>query len=136
MAQAYKIIRLTFVKLTFFDKEWVSEKGWHRSARPDVFCKKSVLRNFSKFKETTIQLYLKKRLWHRCFPINFEKFLRTPILQNTSGRLLLISKPSTIANLSCWIAINFAQQNIALLNHKKLIRCRNIRIIRNIKFKN
>ena len=32
---------------------------------------------------------LKKRLWHRCFPVNFVKFLRTPFLQNTSGQLLL-----------------------------------------------
>ena len=32
---------------------------------------------------------LKKRPWHRCFPVNFAKFLRTPFLQNTSGRLLL-----------------------------------------------
>ena len=32
---------------------------------------------------------LKKRLWRRCFPVNFVKFLRTPFLQNTSGRLLL-----------------------------------------------
>ena len=32
---------------------------------------------------------LKKRLWHRCFPVNFVKLLRTPFLQNTSGRLLL-----------------------------------------------
>ena len=32
---------------------------------------------------------LKKRLWHRCFPVNLAKFLRTPFLQNTSGRLLL-----------------------------------------------
>ena len=32
---------------------------------------------------------LKKRPWHRCFPVNFAKFLRTPVLQNTSGRLLL-----------------------------------------------
>ena len=24
-----------------------------------------------------------------CFPVNFAKYLRTPILQNTSGRLLL-----------------------------------------------
>ena len=31
---------------------------------------------------------LKKRLCHRCFPANFAKFLRTPFLQNTSGRLL------------------------------------------------
>ena len=32
---------------------------------------------------------LKKRLRHRCFPVNFVKFLRTSFLQNTSGRLLL-----------------------------------------------
>ena len=31
---------------------------------------------------------LKKSLLHRCFPVNFAKFLRTPFLQNTSGRLL------------------------------------------------
>ena len=32
---------------------------------------------------------LKKRLWHRCFPVNFAKFLRTPFcsvkIQNNSG---------------------------------------------------
>ena len=32
---------------------------------------------------------LKKRLWHRCFPANFAKFLRTCFLQNISWRLLL-----------------------------------------------
>ena len=32
---------------------------------------------------------LKKRLWHGWFPVNFAKFLRIPILQNTYGRLLL-----------------------------------------------
>ena len=32
---------------------------------------------------------LKKRLWHKCFPVNFVKFFKTPFLQNTSGRLLL-----------------------------------------------
>ena len=32
---------------------------------------------------------LKKRLLHRCFPVNFVKFLRTSFLQNTSGQLLL-----------------------------------------------
>ena len=29
---------------------------------------------------------LKKRLWHRCFPVNCVKFLRISFLQNTSGR--------------------------------------------------
>ena len=28
---------------------------------------------------------LKKRLWHSCFPVNFAKFLRKPVLQSTSG---------------------------------------------------
>ena len=28
---------------------------------------------------------IKKRLWHRCFPVNFAKFLRKPFLQNASG---------------------------------------------------
>ena len=32
---------------------------------------------------------LKKRLWHRCVPVNFAKFLRVPFLQKTSGWLLL-----------------------------------------------
>ena len=32
---------------------------------------------------------LKKRLGHRCFPVNFAKYLRIPFLENTSGLLLL-----------------------------------------------
>ena len=32
---------------------------------------------------------LKKRLWHRCFPVKFVRFSRTPFLQNTTGQLLL-----------------------------------------------
>ena len=32
---------------------------------------------------------LKKRLWHRCFPVNVAKFLRTSFLKITSARLLL-----------------------------------------------
>ena len=35
---------------------------------------------------------LKKSLWHRYFTMNFAKFIRTPFLQNTSGRLLLTFK--------------------------------------------
>ena len=32
---------------------------------------------------------LKKRLWHRWFPVNLAKFFWTPILQNTYGVLVL-----------------------------------------------
>ena len=31
----------------------------------------------------------KKRLWYRCFPMNFAKFLRTPFLTEHLGWLLL-----------------------------------------------
>ena len=33
--------------------------------------------------------FIKIRLQHRCFPVNFAKFLRTPILKNICERLLL-----------------------------------------------
>ena len=46
------------------------------------------IRNHFCHQPTTL---LKKRLWHRCFFVNFVKFLRIPFLQNTSGPLLLVS---------------------------------------------
>ena len=57
--------------------------------------KKGVLRNFSKFtgKYLCQSFFYNEaaslRPWHRCFLVNFEKFLRTPFLQNSSGRLFL-----------------------------------------------
>ena len=33
--------------------------------------------------------FLIKRLWHRCFPMNFAKFLRTPFLTEHLRWLLL-----------------------------------------------
>ena len=70
----------------------------------EVFCKKGVLRNFTKFtgkhqckslifnKVTGLRpaTLLKTRLLHRCSPVNFVKFLRTPILTERLRWLLLI----------------------------------------------
>ena len=75
----------------------------NRNSQRRCSVRKGVLRNFTKFtgKHLCQSLFfnkvaglrpatlLKKRLRHRCFPVNFAKFLRTPFLQNTSGRLLL-----------------------------------------------
>ena len=75
----------------------------NRSSRPDVFCKKGVLRNFAKFTGQHLcqSLYfnkvaglraatlLKQRLWHTYFPVNIAIFVRTPILENSCERLLL-----------------------------------------------
>ena len=63
-----------------------------RSSRPGLFCRKGALRNFAKFtgKHLCQSLFfdkveglrpatlLKRRVWHRCFPVNFRKFLKTP----------------------------------------------------------
>ena len=76
------------------------------SSRPEVFCKKSVLRNFTKFmgKHLCQSLFfnkvaglrhatlLKKGRWHRCFPVNFVKFLRTPFFMEQLWWLLLKKK--------------------------------------------
>ena len=76
-----------------------------RSSHRRYSVRKGVLRNFAKFtgKHLCQSLFfnkvaglrsaalLKKRLWRLCFPVNFVKFLRTPFLQNTSGRLLLFA---------------------------------------------
>ena len=51
--------------------------------------KKGVLKNFAKFTGKHLCLgpviLFKKRLWHRCFPVNFAKFERTPFLLSTFG---------------------------------------------------
>ena len=66
---------------------------------PEVFCRKDVLRNFAKFtgkhlrqsfffnKIAGLRLatLLKKRLWYRCFPVDFVKFLKTPFYRTPLG---------------------------------------------------
>ena len=40
-------------------------------------------RNFTKFTGLRSATLLKKRLWYRCFPVNFVKFLKNTFLQRT-----------------------------------------------------
>ena len=79
-----------------FIEIWQADKSlWNilsdRSSRPEVFCEKGVLRNFSKFtgKHLCQSLFfnkvaggacnfIKKETLAQVFPVNFEKFLRTP----------------------------------------------------------
>ena len=75
----FSLVEIVFCEDTSFKKQ-----------PPKVFCQKGVLRNFKKFtgKHLCQSLFfskvvslrpatlLKKRLWHRCFPVNFLKFLR------------------------------------------------------------
>ena len=102
-------------KLTGFDRVFFAifcAKMLHvdsniKKQLPVVFCRKRLrpatllkkrlrhrcfLVNFAKFlckKRLRPATLLKKRLRHRCFLVNFAKFLRTFFLQNTTGCLLL-----------------------------------------------
>ena len=44
---------------------------------------------FNKIANLKVSNFIKKRLWHRCFPVNIAKFLRKPILKNICEWLLL-----------------------------------------------
>ena len=74
-----------------------------RSSHQRCSIKKVVLRYFVKFTgkhlcqslflkklwDSDLQVYLKKILRNKCFPVNVTKFPRATFLQNTSRRLLL-----------------------------------------------
>ena len=92
------VSKLALMFVTFTDCDDVSLVNV-RSSSPEVFCKKGILKIFAKFIEKHLcqsflfnkvafvrpATLLKKRLWHRCFPVNFRKYLRTLLLYNTSG---------------------------------------------------
>ena len=96
------LINVTKQLQDIFLKNGVLE--FSRSRRLVVFCKKGILENFAKF--TGKHLYqslffnkvadprpatfLKKKLRHRCFPVNFANFLRTPIFIEHLWWMLLI----------------------------------------------
>ena len=107
-AKSLHLLKIFFPRsiTTFFyhyGREKKVERGikWNsvsssRSSHRRFSVKKGVLRNFAKFtgKHLCQRLFfnkvaglglgsatlLKKRLWHRCFQVNFAKFLRTPFL--------------------------------------------------------
>ena len=107
-------LSLLSLSFPFLEQESIFQQVDGLITRNFVFCfrsshrrcsvRKDVLRNFTKF--TGKHLYqslffnkvaaprpavlLKKRLWQRCFPVNFVKFLGTPFLQNTTDWLLLL----------------------------------------------
>ena len=80
--------------------------------------------------------FSKNSLWHRCFPVNFVKFLKTPFWQNSSGWLLMLrdyfiiipsipSHPPRPFNLSLYFKQTLQNKPLSTLfsdstvNHKK-----------------
>ena len=69
-----------------------AKQPYGRSSRRRCSVRKGIFKNFTEFTWTHLCksfLFIRKRLWHRCFPVNFAKLLRIHFLQNTSEQLLL-----------------------------------------------
>ena len=78
--------RIQFVKpVQKQPSEVFYKKGSYERSRK--IHRKHLYQRFS-FNKVAVLRTAKKRIWHRCFPVNLGQFLRTPFLQNTSGRLL------------------------------------------------
>ena len=85
-------VKLLLRTVNCFSKNNIIDDWQVRSSHQRCFIKRGVIKNFAKFtgKHLCQSLFFKKKgFWHRCFPIKFAKFLGTPFLHNTSGRLLL-----------------------------------------------
>ena len=92
-----------------------------RTSRQEVFCENGVLKDFAKFTGKCLcqslffnkvaglrpPTLLKKRLWYKCFPVNFAKFLITPLFTEHLQWLLL-----TMVNLRCLL---YCKGNVLIL---------------------
>ena len=62
--------------------------------------------------------FLKKRLWHRRFPVNFAKFLRTPFLTEHLQWLPLSNYSLSILTFSIFLFLIYLDQIIVIRNGK------------------
>ena len=102
--------------------KYTSDFSTYRSSHQRCSIIKGVLRNFAKFtgKHLCQRLFfkvaglrpatlLKKSLRHRCFPVNFAKFLRTPFFTEHLRWLLLH------VNLNIYIYMSFLERLLAFV---------------------
>ena len=112
LQQFYVLLLFTYFIISTFHVFCPSlySQETNRSSHRRWFVKRGVFKNFAKFtgKHLRYSVFFnkvagllpsnlsKKRLWRRCFPVNFAKFLRTPLLESTSKRLFLNLGKTTI----------------------------------------
>ena len=93
----FRLIRMKLTEKYSREKFWtfwitiIESAFWTPSLkiRRFLFLNVNVKKKKKKKISTIFCCLKKKRLWHKCFPVNFAKFLKKLVLQNTSGRLLL-----------------------------------------------
>ena len=93
---------------------------WFRSSfkKFTKFTGKQMCRSLFFNEVSGLQLY-QKRDWHRCFPVNFAKFHRTPFLQNTSGRLLPLY--CFFIAITIFSLTTFSCPSVTFFNHDYLL---------------
>ena len=112
----------TYMIEIFLRKQLTAFKNSH----PEVFCKKGVLRNFTKFtgKHLCQNLFFnkvawlspatsfKKRLWHRCFPVEFCEISKNIFLHRTHLKAAseLLPLNSNISSIINWHGSKYASQ--------------------------
>ena len=80
------------IHITKIIKPWIPYLSFANPCQkqpPEVFCKKRCAYKFRKIHRLRPAALLRKRLRHRCFVVNFAKFLGTSFSQSTSGWLFI-----------------------------------------------
>ena len=111
----YLYIRKSEFNCIFYAVSLIAVSMQCRSSRTEEFCKKCALRNVAKFKGKRLcqslfrATLLRRRVWHRCFSVNFAKFLRTPFLTEHLRWMLLAVLESVEQRVSVtWFTILLA----------------------------
>ena len=110
------IQKVFFFEEIFFSVEWPLR----------FLCEQGVLYQYYKFYRKTPALqFIKKRLKHSYFHVNFAKFLKTPILKIFRERLLLSSHPmqhvmlgmheSTICVIRTYVMLGMHESTICVI---------------------
>ena len=76
-----------------------------RSSRPEVFCKKGVLKNFTEFTGKHLCQSLKKSLWDRCFFCEFCEIFKNTYFYRTP--LVAASGINATTTKTLWLVIIF-----------------------------
>ena len=75
-----RITKLTFLKYSFFWKRTVTVNPEAATRGVQNSQENTCARDSGLGQRLRPATLLKKSLWHRCFPVNFAKFVRTPFL--------------------------------------------------------
>ena len=95
-----RVLRNKFLRWSIKKLLWKVLQNSHKNTSESPF--------FNKVTVLQRATGLKKRLWNKCIPVIFAKYFSTPLLQNTSRRLLLKSIENFLkVRLSTYKKISF-----------------------------